>query len=96
MYFLFSLIPATVTVALGYFILYSSTRAQGVVKMFGQVLAAWVLVLASVLPAAGAYATLAGLPSIGTMMRSMHSGLAPELGPEDSERTNYTERSKTS
>lgn len=74
MYFVFSLIPATVTVVLGYFILYSSTRTLGAVKIFGQILAAWILVLGAVLPAAGAYATLAGLPSIGTMIRSMHSG----------------------
>ncbi len=74
MYFFFSLIPATLAVALGYFILYSSTKAQGAVKTFGQILAVWVLVLAAVIPAAGTYATLAGLPSIATMMRSIHSG----------------------
>ena len=74
MYFFFSLIPTTLAVALGYFILFSSTKTQGAVKMFDLILAAWVLVLAAVIPAAGAYATLAGLPSIATMMRSIHSG----------------------
>jgi hypothetical protein len=74
MYFFFSLIPATLAVALGYFILFSSTKTQGAMKTIGRILAAWVFVLAAGIPAAGAYATLAGLPSIATMMRSMHSG----------------------
>ena len=74
MYFFFSLIPATFAVVLGYFILFSSTKAQGAVKTFGRLLAAWVFILAVAAPLAGAYATYAGLPSISTMMRSMHAG----------------------
>jgi hypothetical protein len=74
MFFFFSLIPATLVVVLGYFILFSSTKTQGRVKTFGQILAVWVLVLAALLPLAGAYATFAGVPSIGEMMRGMHSG----------------------
>ena len=74
MYFFFSLIPATLVVILGYFIMFSSTKTQGGVKTFGQLLAVWVLVLAAFFPLAGAYATYAGVPSIGEMMRSMHSG----------------------
>jgi hypothetical protein len=73
MYFFVSLIPATLVVVLGYFILFSSTKAQGGVKAFGQSLAVWVLVLAALFPLAGAYATFAGVPSIGDMMRGMHS-----------------------
>jgi hypothetical protein len=74
MYFFFSLIPATLAVVLGYFILFSSAKAQGGVKTFGQLLAVWVLVLAALLPLAGAYATYAGIPPIEEMMRSMHRG----------------------
>jgi hypothetical protein len=74
MYFFVSLIPATLVVVLGYFILFSSTKAQGGVKTFGQILAVWVLILAAIFPLAGAYATYAGVPSIGDMMREMHSG----------------------
>ena len=74
MYFFFSLIPATLAVVLGYFILFSSTKAQGGVKTFGQILAIWLLVLAAFFPLAGAYATYAGVPSMGEMMRGMHSG----------------------
>ena len=74
MYVFFSLIPATFAVVLGYFILFSSTKAQGAVKTFARLLAAWVFVFAAAAPLAGAYATYAGLPSISTMMRSMHAG----------------------
>lgn len=74
MYFFFSLIPGTLVLVLGYFILFSSTRTQGGVKTFGQILAVWVLVLAALFPLAGAYATFAGVPSIGEMMQGMHSG----------------------
>ena len=65
MYFFVSLIPATLVVVLGYFILFSSTKTQGAVQSFGQILAVWVLVLAALVPLAGAYATFAGVPSIG-------------------------------
>jgi hypothetical protein len=74
MYFFLSLIPATLAVVLGYFILFSSTKTEGAVKAFGRLLAIWVFILVAVLPIAGAYATYAGLPSIGVVMRSMHSG----------------------
>lgn len=74
MYFAFSLIPATLAVVLAYFILFSSSKTEGAVKKLGQILAVWVFVLAAVFPVAGGYATYADLPSIGSMMRSMHSG----------------------
>jgi hypothetical protein len=74
MYFFVSLIPATLVVVLGYFVLFSSTKTQGGAKAFGQILAIWVLVLAALFPLAGAYATFAGIPLIGDMMRGMHSG----------------------
>jgi hypothetical protein len=72
MYFFFSLLPATVLVILGYFVLFSSTKTQGAVKTFGQILAIWVFILAALFPVAGAYATYAGFPSVDAMMRSMH------------------------
>ncbi len=74
MYFFFSLIPATLAVVLAYFILFSSNKTEGAVKTLGQILAIWVFVLAALFPLAGGYATYTGLPTIATMMRSMHSG----------------------
>jgi hypothetical protein len=79
MYIFVSLIPATLLVVLGYFVLFSSTKTEGAVRTFGQILAVWIFVLAAVLPVAAAYATYAGLPSIGAMMRSMHPGEVPKI-----------------
>ena len=73
MLFFFSLIPATLAVVLGYFVLFSSAKTEGAVRTFGQILAVWIFVLAALLPLAGAYATYAGL-SPGESMRQMHSG----------------------
>ena len=73
MLFFFSLIPATLAVVLGYFVLFSSAKAEGTVKTFGQILAVWIFVLAALLPLAGAYATYAGF-SPGESMRQMHPG----------------------
>jgi hypothetical protein len=72
MYFFFSLIPTTLAVTLGYFILFSSTKTQGAVKTLGQILAVWIFIVAAVFPVAGAYATYAGFSPIDAM-RSMHS-----------------------
>jgi len=74
MYFFFSLIPATLAVVLGYFIQFSSSKAQGAVKTLGRILAVWVFVLAALFPAAGGYVTYADLSPVGSMMQSMHSG----------------------
>lgn len=73
MLFFFSLLPATLAVVLGYFVLFSSAKTEGRVRTFGQILAAWIFVLAALLPLAGAYATYAGF-SPGDSMRSMHLG----------------------
>jgi hypothetical protein len=74
MCFVFSLIPATTLVVLGYFVLFSSTKTQGAVEAFGYVLAIWLFIIAAFFPTTGAYVTLTGLcPSIETMMKIMHS-----------------------
>jgi hypothetical protein len=73
MYFFLSLIPTTLGLIVGYFILFSSTKAEGAMKAFGRILAVWVFILVAVMPIAGAYATYAGAPSVVAMMRSMHS-----------------------
>jgi hypothetical protein len=75
MCFFFSLIPATIWVVLGYFILYSSTKTQGAVQRFGYILAIWVFIIAALFPVMGAYVTFAGFcPSIETIIQSMHPG----------------------
>ncbi len=77
MYLFFSFIPATIWVVLGYFLLFTSSKAQGPMQVFGRVLTIWVFAVAALFPVAGAYATFADLGPIGAMMQSMHSGASP-------------------
>ena len=60
MCFFFSFMPATFWAVLGYFILFSSTRAEGAVQTLGRALAIWTFVIAGFILLAGAYVTLAG------------------------------------
>jgi hypothetical protein len=73
MCFFFSLIPATVWVVIGFFVLYVSTKAEGPLSMFGRILAIWAFVIAALFPLGGAYVTLAGLCPMESMIESMHS-----------------------
>jgi hypothetical protein len=78
MCFFFSLIPATVIVVLGYFILFSATKTEGLVQTFGYILAIWVFIIAAFFPLMGAYVTLTGqCPTMEAMMRAMHSKVSP-------------------
>jgi hypothetical protein len=54
-------VPATFWVVVGYFVLFSSTRAEGKLQKFGRGLAIWIFVLASFIPVMGAYMTISGL-----------------------------------
>ena len=73
MCFFFSLIPATIWVVIGYFILFASVKTEGVIKRFGQGLAIWTFVIAVLIPLGGAYVTLAGLCPIEALMETLHS-----------------------
>jgi hypothetical protein len=68
MWFFFSFLPATIWVVLGYFILFSSTKAEGGVQLFGRLLAVWVLIIAALFPLIGAYVTLSGFSPHAAMM----------------------------
>ena len=78
MCFLFSLLPATLWVIIGYFVLFSSSKMMaGGIRTFGQVLAIWIFVIAALFPIGGAYVTLAGLcPDMSKMHSSMMSSPA--------------------
>jgi hypothetical protein len=72
MLFLFSLMPATALVVLGYFVLFSSTRAEATTKRFGQFLATWLFFLAGVVLLASLIAPSMGLRGpMGGMMGGM-------------------------
>ena len=73
MCFFFSLIPATIWVILGFFVLFASTRSEGRLRKFAQILAIWSFIIAALFPLGGAFVTLAGLCPMEAMMESMHS-----------------------
>ena len=73
MCFIFSFIPATILAILGYFVLFSSSRTEGLVQKFGQLLGIWVLIVALFFPIIGAYVTLAGLCPMDQMMQQLEN-----------------------
>ena len=73
MCFFFSLLPATVWVIIGFFVLFASAKAEGRLGKFGQVLAIWIFFIAALFPLGGAYVTLAGFCPMEAMMETMRS-----------------------
>ena len=71
MCFFFSLFPATFWAVIGYFVLFSSTRADGPIGRFGRGLAIWVFVLSGLIVLAGAFITINGWCPMGDMMHCM-------------------------
>ena len=69
MCFFFSLVPATILVVVGYFVLFSTGKAQGGIRRFGRVLAIWIFVVALLPPIAGAYVTLSSQCPFTEMMQ---------------------------
>ena len=72
MCFFFSLIPATVWLVVGYFVLFSSAKSSGGIQTFGRALAIWTIIIAVFFPIAGAYASLASLCPMEDMLKAMH------------------------
>ena len=68
MCFFFSFVPATFWAIVGYFVLFSSRKAEGNIRTLGQVLAIWTFVLAVMIPVVGAYVTIAGLCPIDAIL----------------------------
>jgi hypothetical protein len=77
MCFIFSLIPATVFIVIGYFVLFSSTKAEGAVRKCGQILAIWIFIIALFFPICGAYVSISGQCPIGKIMQTMDQGVIP-------------------
>jgi hypothetical protein len=70
---LFSLIPATAFLVIGYFVLYASARTEGALKPFGRYLAIWLFILAGLVVLGGLLAPVIGMrgPMGGMMMGGM-------------------------
>lgn len=73
MCFFFSLIPATVWLVIGFFVLYAAVRTDGGLRTFGTALAIWTFIVAGVILLAGAFVTLAGLCPMQAMMDLMNT-----------------------
>ena len=69
MCFFFSFVPATFWAVLGYFILFSATRAEGRVRILGHALSIWAFVIAGFILAGGAYVTATGMCSMDTLLQ---------------------------
>ena len=70
MCFFFSFLPATFWAVVGYFVLFSSTRAEGRVQTLGDWLAIWIFFIAVFIRFAAAYITLAGFCPLDAMMQA--------------------------
>ena len=67
--------PATIGLVVGYFILFSATKAEGGVRTFGKILAIWIFVITAFIPIAGAYVTFTNTCPMNAFMgnRSLES-----------------------
>jgi predicted acyltransferase len=68
---IFSLFPATIFVLIGYFVLFSSSKAEGKIRIFGIVLAIWLFIIAAFFPICGAYVTLSGSCPMEEIIQNM-------------------------
>lgn len=69
MCFLFSFMPATFWVVIGYVVLVLASRAEGRLATFGRLLAIWVFMIAGAILLAGAYVTQADMCSLDALMQ---------------------------
>jgi len=74
MCFFFSFLPATFWLAVGYFVLFASTKTQGGIRTFGRVLATWLFIIAALIPLAGAYVTFSNLCPLEALLHGAPSG----------------------
>jgi len=70
MCFFISFLPATIWAVIGYFVLLSSTRAEGQVQTLGYWLAIWIFIIAVLIPCVAAYITLAGFCPLDALIQA--------------------------
>ena len=71
MCFLFSLIPATFWLVIGYVVLYISSKSDGSVQRFGRILAIWVFVIAAIIPIMGLVVSFSDLCPLADLMEKV-------------------------
>jgi hypothetical protein len=68
MCFFFSFMPATFWLVVGYFVLFSATRADGRIGTLGRAVATWIFIISGAILMAGAYVTLNDMCPLGALM----------------------------
>jgi len=63
--------PATFWLVIGYFVLFSSRKAEGFIQKFGKILATWIFIVALFIVICGIYMTLSGNCPIEKLMQNM-------------------------
>ena len=71
MCFFFSLLPATIWTVVGYFVLFSTTKTEGGIQLFGKILAIWIFIIAMFIPMAGAYMAISGMCPMEQLFEAM-------------------------
>lgn len=74
MCFFFSLLPATFWAIIGYFVLFSSTRAERPINTLGRFLGIWAFVISVFILLAGAYISTTDLCSMEMMSQCLNNG----------------------
>lgn len=87
MVFIISLLPATIFIVIGYFVIFSSTKGEGAVKRLGQYLAGWLFFLAGVTVLGGVLGAIVGVesPMGGLMSMTQHMEAMQALEEEQLE-----------
>ena len=70
MCFFISFLPAAIWAVIGYFVLFSSTRAEGRVQTLGYWLAIWKFFIAVLIPFVAAYITFVGFCPLAAMIQA--------------------------
>ncbi len=71
---IFSFIPATMFLAVGFLVLAISNKSEGMMRTLGLGLAIWVFIVAAFFPICGAYATFSGICPMDQMLQQMEEG----------------------
>ncbi len=71
---IFSFIPATMFLAVGFLVLAISNKSEGMMRTLGLGLAIWVFIVSAFFPICGAYVTFSGICPMDQMLQQMEEG----------------------
>ena len=71
MCFFMSLVPATILMVLGFFVMYAGAKAGGSLKKYGKILSIWVFLVALVPLIGGLYLTLNDICPVTHLINSL-------------------------